>query len=107
MTGRKALSAIRFPLSVAFLLGAIAPVIRAQDVEPFRASSSQLIQSALKDSAAFKRLGRLVDGFGHRMSGSESLERALDWIVDEMKKDGLENVHKEPVTVTHWVRGEE
>ena len=83
------------------------PNANAQDVEPFRASSSQLIQAALKDSAAYKRLARLVDGFGHRMSGSESLERALDWIVDEMKKDGLENVHKEPVTVTHWVRGSE
>ena len=77
------------------------------DVEPHRAAATQLIQAALRDSAAYKRLARLVDGFGHRMSGSESLERAIDWIVDEMKRDGLENVHKEPVTVTHWVRGTE
>ena len=77
------------------------------DVEPHRASATHLIQSALRDSAAYKRLARLVDGFGHRMSGSESLENALDWIVDEMKRDGLENVHKEPVSVTHWVRGSE
>lgn len=82
--------------------------LRAQfDVEPHRSAATHLIQSALRDSAAYKRLARLVDGFGHRMSGSESLERALDWIVDEMKRDGLENVHKEPVTVTHWVRGAE
>lgn len=82
--------------------------LRAQlDVEPHRAASTQLIQAALKDSAAYQRLARLVDGFGHRMSGSESLERALDWIVGEMKRDGLENVHKEPVSVMHWVRGEE
>jgi len=97
----------RTTAAIAVTLSALGSRLSAQDVEPFRASSNQLIQAALKDSAAYKRLARLVDGFGHRMSGSESLERALDWIVDEMKKDGLENVHKEPVTVTHWVRGKE
>jgi carboxypeptidase Q len=77
------------------------------DVAIHRPAATQLIHAAMRDSAAYKRLARLVDGFGHRMSGSQSLERAIDWIVDEMKKDGLENVHKEPVTVTHWVRGTE
>ena len=99
----RAISHFRFSI----LAVAAAGTLHAQDIESQRATSTQLIQAALKDSAAYKRLARLVDGFGHRMSGSESLERALDWIVDEMKKDGFENVHKEPVTVTHWVRGEE
>ena len=76
-------------------------------VEAHRPSATQLIRAATRDSAAYQRLARLVDGFGHRMSGSQSLERAIDWIVDEMKRDGLENVRKEPVTVTHWVRGNE
>ena len=77
------------------------------DIEPHRAASSALVQAALRDSAAYKRLAQLVDGFGHRMTGSQSLERAIDWIVAEMKQDGFENVRKEPVTVTHWVRGSE
>jgi carboxypeptidase Q len=77
------------------------------DVEPHRAASHTLVQAALRDSAAYKRLALLVDGFGHRMTGSPSLERAIDWIVAEMKKDGFDNVRKEPVTVTHWVRGAE
>lgn len=77
------------------------------DVEPHRAAAVQLVRSALRDSAAYKRLGLLVDRFGHRMTGSQSLERAIDWIVDEMKRDGFENVRKEPVTVVNWVRGEE
>jgi carboxypeptidase Q len=76
-------------------------------VDAHRAAADRLIHAATRDSAAYQRLARLVDGFGHRMTGSESLENALDWIVDEMKRDGLENVHKEPVTVTHWVRGTE
>ena len=81
---------------------------RAQfDIEPHRASSNALVQAALRDSAAYKRLALLVDGFGHRMTGAPSLERAIDWIVAEMKKDGFDNVRKEPVRVTHWVRGSE
>ena len=72
-----------------------------------RAAADRLIDAALRDSAAHRRLSELADRFGHRMSGSESLERSLDWIMEEMKRDGLENVHAEPVTVTHWVRGAE
>src|SRR5262249_18829981 len=34
-------------------------------------------------------------------------ERAVQWAVEAMKADGLENVHTEPVMVPHWVRGEE
>src|SRR5215211_2154629 len=74
------------------------------DVEPHRAAATQLIQAALRDSFAYKRLARLVDSFGHRMSGSENLERAIDWTVAEMMRDGFDNVHKEPVDVTHLVR---
>ena len=36
-----------------------------------------------------------------------TLEHAIDWAVAAMKKDGLENVRKEPVMVPKWVRGRE
>lgn len=88
-------------------LACAAPAAAQLDVAPHRAAADRLITAALKDSAAYQRLARLVDGFGHRHSGSASLERALDWIVAEMKRDGFENVRKEPVTVTNWVRGAE
>jgi carboxypeptidase Q len=90
-------------------LALIAPLpLRAQvATESHRAAADRLIDAATGDSAAHRRLSTLADRFGHRMSGSASLERAIDWIVDEMKRDGLENVHTEPVMVTHWVRGAE
>jgi len=69
--------------------------------------ATTIIQAALADSSAYDRLGRLVDGNGHRLSGSANLERAIDWILGEMKKDGLANAHTEPVKVPHWVRGRE
>ncbi|MBA3893510.1 MAG: M20/M25/M40 family metallo-hydrolase [Gemmatimonadales bacterium] len=73
----------------------------------YRATADSLIRAATGDSAAYDRVARLVDGFGHRLAGSRSLEAAIDWIIGEMKKDGLANVRGEPVKVTHWVRGEE
>jgi carboxypeptidase Q len=73
----------------------------------YRAEADSLIRAATRDSAAYDRVGRLVDGFGHRLAGSRSLEAAIDWVLAEMKKDGLQNVRGEPVKVAHWVRGEE
>jgi carboxypeptidase Q len=73
----------------------------------YRTLADSLIRAATRDSAAYVRLGQLVDGFGHRLSGSASLEAAIDWILVEMKRDGLENVRGERVLVPRWVRGEE
>ncbi|HEY9016225.1 MAG TPA: peptidase M28 family protein, partial [Gemmatimonadales bacterium] len=73
----------------------------------YRPAAERLIAAATGDSAAHSRLGQLVDRFGHRLSGSASLEAAIDWILAEMKSDGLANVRGEPVKVPHWVRGEE
>jgi carboxypeptidase Q len=73
----------------------------------YRAVADSLVLAATGDSAAYQRLGRLVDTFGSRLSGSASLEAAIDWVLDEMKADGLDHVRGEPVTVPHWVRGAE
>ena len=76
-------------------------------VTRYRASTDRIIAAALADSSAYRRLAELTDRFGHRFSGSESLERAIDWILEKMRTDGLENVRGEPVTVPRWVRGAE
>ena len=74
---------------------------------PYREPASRLIGEAVAADAAWQRLAYLGDTFGHRLSGSPNLEAAIKWAVDEMKRDGLENVHTEPVKVPHWVRGRE
>jgi carboxypeptidase Q len=83
------------------------PAAAQIDISAHRAAADHLIDAATRDSAAHKRLAALADKFGSRFSGSASLENAIDWIMAEMKKDGLENVHGERVMVTHWVRGSE
>jgi carboxypeptidase Q len=80
---------------------------RAGIATAYRATADSLIRAATGDSAAYRRLGRMVDTFGPRISGSPSLEATIDWVLDLMKADGLENVHGQPVMVPHWVRGEE
>jgi len=73
----------------------------------YRAVADRIIGAALADSAAYARLGMLVDTFGNRLSGSDNLEHAIDWIIAEMKQDGLANVRGEPAMVPVWVRGAE
>ena len=55
----------------------------------------------------YNRLATFVDTYGSRIAGSANLERAIDYMLDELNRDKLDNVHGEEVQVTHWVRGEE
>jgi carboxypeptidase Q len=86
---------------------ASAPTADTSIAAVYREAADSLIGAATRDSAAYVRLGTLVDTFGHRLSGSASLEGAIDWILSEMKSDGLQNVRGERVMVPHWVRGAE
>ena len=56
---------------------------------------------------AWERLAYVADRFGHRLSGSEALEDTIDWAVETMAKDGLQDARREKVMVPHWVRGQE
>jgi carboxypeptidase Q len=76
-------------------------------IEEYRERASRIIGAALTDDTAYRRLAWLTDRIGNRLSGSESLSRAVEWAVAEMKRDRLDNVRAEKVMVPHWVRGEE
>lgn len=101
-----------FPLLVVTAFG-LSPFLRAKAsgsspwLEPYREPATRLIGEAMATRFAWERLAYIGDTFGNRLSGSQSLEDAIQWAVSEMKKDGLENVHTEPVKVPHWVRGQE
>lgn len=95
-----------------FLVGSCATIRPAGQsataiASAYRSTADSIIAAALADSSAWQRAATLTDRFGHRLSGSRSLEDALDWIIAEMKRDGMENIRGEPLTVPHWVRGEE
>lgn len=75
--------------------------------DAYRTRSAQIIDRASRDSEAYERLAEMTDRFGNRLSGSESLENAIDWILAKMKLDEFDNVRGQKVMVPHWVRGEE
>jgi carboxypeptidase Q len=94
------------PALLVLLASAAAPAA-SQDVAAYKKTADRIIQAATANHRAYERLGDLVDEFGPRPSGSAALEAALDWILVQMKADGLQNVRGETAMVPHWVRGEE
>ena len=61
----------------------------------------------MADAEGFEKLTYVTTSIGHRLSGSPSLERAIEWAYEKMREEKLDNVRKLPVQVPHWVRGRE
>jgi carboxypeptidase Q len=108
IVGQRSLYCILGITAAALASGGTAALGQSEDLaEQYGDVAGRIIDAAIGDSSAYERLAELVDRFGHRFSGSESLERAIDWILGEMRQDSLENVRGEPVMVPHWIRGAE
>ena len=67
---------------------------------------SAIKAAALNDDYAYHELQHLTENIGARPTGSPQATAAAQYVADEMRKLGLE-VRLQPVTVAHWVRGEE
>src|SRR5579885_2562041 len=87
----------------------LAPVVAFAGAlyDDYRQPAQKLIAAALADRDGYAKLSFLCDRIGNRLSGSESLERAIEWAAAQMKLDGLVNVVTPAVEVPHWVRGRE
>jgi carboxypeptidase Q len=77
---------------------------------PFPKELTEQLQ-ALRDAAlssdyAWQQLAHLTENIGPRPAGSPQAQAASDYVAAELLKLGLE-VHREPATVSHWLRGEE
>ena len=75
--------------------------------DQYEEPARRILTEARSSRFAWERLAELTDTFGHRLSGSESLEAAIRWVAEQMRQDGLENLRLDPVTVPRWVRGTE
>jgi hypothetical protein len=87
--------------------GALVAADTSSISEQYNPAARQLIRAAMSDDAGLARLEYLCDRIGNRLSGSASLERAIQWSAEEMRQAGLENIQTPPVMVPHWVRGKE
>ena len=105
-------AALALPCLAALLIpGLAAQKKKAEAPNPiqreYQAVAERILAAATADSAGWNKLAELTDGFGNRISGSDALERAIDWIMARMMSEGLDNVRGEPAMVPHWVRGHE
>jgi hypothetical protein len=89
------------------VVGALAAQAQTSIADKYNDPAQKLIEAALSDQEGLPRLQYLCDRIGNRVSGSASLERAIQWAASEMKKAGLENVQTPAVMVPKWVRGTE
>jgi len=101
--------AVPFLVLTAVTLAAQTPqsTVKPAWLDPYRDPAARLIGEAVSSTFAWNRLAVLTDTIGNRLSGTPALDRAIQWAVAEMNKDGLENVHTERVMVPKWVRGAE
>jgi len=78
-----------------------------ENASNYSATADKLIDAALKDEHSLDRLEYLCYRIGNRLSGSSTLNDAIEWSAAEMKRAGLENVRTIPAKVPHWIRGKE
>ncbi|XP_035431690.2 carboxypeptidase Q isoform X2 [Spodoptera frugiperda] len=55
----------------------------------------------------YDELAKFVDKFGARPSGTEVLEKSIDYMIELTKKEGINDIITEEVKVPLWERGEE
>lgn len=101
-------------LSVWFTTLAIAAIVGLAASQPpplpqhLAADAAAIISLANSmNMSGWNRLADWVDLHGARLSGSDQLEKALDYALSAMQNDGFDNVHQEMVNVTKWIRGQE
>ena len=60
----------------------------------YRAQATAILAAARPDRGAYAKLAQLTDRVGNRISGSDNLDRAIEWAAQTMKDDG-HDVHTE------------
>ena len=104
----KVAGGLAWALSVASSAALLAQPAQAPSLsEQYRDTAGRILGAALTDVEGWEKLSYLTTHIGHRLSGSQQLERAIAWAATTMREEGLENVTEQPVQVPHWVRGDE
>ncbi|XP_077996152.1 carboxypeptidase Q-like [Glandiceps talaboti] len=86
------------------------PLKIKNEISSYKDIATKIIDLAVYGAAqnqSYNRLAKFTDTIGNRIAGSENFEHAVDYMLQVLSEDGLENVHGEEASVTHWVRGNE
>lgn len=77
------------------------------EIASYAPTVQKIIRTSVNGSfkgVTYNELARFVDKFGNRISGSQNLENAIDYMINKSIASGLDNVHGEEVKVPHWIR---
>jgi len=119
MPTSRASVAVPTVVAIAALIALVAPAAfpaaaRPNEVPAPPAAPPTLAQAAVRirgesiaTGGAWTKLAWLTDRIGPRLSGSPGADAAVAWALQELRRDGMTNVHGETLMVPHWVRGEE
>ncbi|XP_012535012.2 carboxypeptidase Q-like [Monomorium pharaonis] len=81
-----------------------------EEIDSYAPTVQRIINESIHGSfkgVTWQSLATFVDKFGPRFTGTQVLEDAIDYVLNKSISLGLDNVHGEPATVPHWVRGSE
>ena len=81
------------------LLCCFVVAVQCNNITAYAGLVDTIFTGALNDEVGYQRLGEMCNTFGSRLSGSESLEQAIDWTVQQLKTDGFDSVTTEDVSV--------
>ncbi|MFM7309683.1 MAG: peptidase M28 family protein, partial [Flavobacteriales bacterium] len=66
---------------------------------------AQTYNHVLNEGRAYEDLRVLCKDIGHRLAGSESAQKAMEWGHQTLLDAGADRVFYMPVEVPHWTRG--
>jgi carboxypeptidase Q len=101
-----ALMTLRRILAACLLLLSVTAVNLAAEPSPDVQEAVNRLASSIYTGPSMTTLRELSDGFGGRLTGSPSYNRAAEWAAAKFRSYGIQNVRLEPFTIPHgWVRG--
>jgi carboxypeptidase Q len=71
-----------------------------------RPAAAQLMGVLQDGDTLWQQIAEFTDHYPRRLSGTQNLERGIDWLVERLKRDGWD-VRTQPAMVPVWVRGKE
>jgi hypothetical protein len=92
---------MRFSISILLLTLCLSVKSQSNDSILLRS----IYDYTLKNSSCYNNLKSLCKDVGHRLSGSQSAQKAVEWAANLMQNTNLDTVYLQQILVPHWERG--
>ena len=95
---------MKYFLTATLLAGSI--LLSAQEKKD-SVKFAEISKEILNNGKSYTELHELTKNIGHRLSGSESYEKAVKWAEQKLRDAGADKVWLQEVMIPVWVRGKE